>query len=138
VTDWDDLRGTARELDLLAADRGYLHFLRTNALETARAWPSWEQSGMFMAAALHRIRELPPAASSGRRLAADIRAVMDSHRRILMERNEYEGELRPIWRVKRHPVYARLKRFRHTRVGRAITWPARRILRARWKRLAGP
>ena len=53
MTDWDDLRGTARELDLLAADRRYLHFLRTNAVETARAWPSWEQSGMFMAAALN-------------------------------------------------------------------------------------
>jgi glycosyltransferase involved in cell wall biosynthesis len=136
VTDWDDLRGTARELDLLAADRGFLHFLRMNAVETARAWPSWEQSGMFMAAALGRIRELPPPAASGRRLAADIRAVMDAHRRILVERNEYEGELRPIWRVKRHPMYVRMKRFRHTRVGRALTWPARRVLRGRWKRLS--
>jgi O-antigen biosynthesis protein len=136
VTDWDDLRGTARELDLLAADRRYLHFLRTNAVETARAWPSWEQSGMFMAAALRRIAELPPAAASGRRLAADIRAVMDSHRRILVERNALEGELRPIWRVKRHPMYARLKRWRHRRIGRALTWPARRLLRSRWKRLS--
>jgi glycosyltransferase involved in cell wall biosynthesis len=136
VTDWDDLRGTARELDLLAADRGYLHFLRLNAVETARAWPSWEQSGMFMAAALRRIRELPPPTPSGRRLAADIRAFMDAHRRILIERNEYEGELRPIWRVKRHPMYARLKRWRHRPVGRALTWPTRRVLRRRWKRLS--
>jgi hypothetical protein len=136
VTDWDDLRGTARELDLLAADRRYLHFLRTNAVETARAWPSWQQSGMFMAGALNRIAELPPPSASGRRLAADVRAVMDSHRRILMERNALEGELRPIWRVKRHPMYARLKRWRHRRVGRALTWPARRVLRARWKRLS--
>jgi O-antigen biosynthesis protein len=136
VTDWDDLRGTARELDLLAADRRYLHFLRMNAVETARSWPSWEQSGMFMAGALRRIAELPPAAASGRRLAADIRAVMDSHRRILVERNALEGELRPIWRVKRHPMYARLKRWRHRPVGRALTWPARRLLRRRWKRLS--
>jgi glycosyltransferase involved in cell wall biosynthesis len=138
VADWDDLRGTARQLDLLAADRGYLHFLRTNALETARAWPSWEQSGMFMAAALRRIAELPPPVPSGRRLAADIRAFMDAHRRIHVERNEFEGELRPIRRIKRHPVYRRLKRFRHTRIGRAITWPVRALLRARWKRLSSP
>jgi hypothetical protein len=125
VTDWDDTRGTARELDLLAADRRYLHFLRTNAVETARAWPSWEQSGMFMAAALRRIVELPPPAASGRRLAADVRAVMDSYRRILVERNAYEGELRPIWRLKRHPTYARLKKWRHTRTGRVLTKPFR-------------
>jgi glycosyltransferase involved in cell wall biosynthesis len=137
LTDWDDLRGTARELDLLAADRGYLHFLRTNALETARAWPSWEQSGMFMAGAMRRIRELPPPVSSGRRLSADIRAVMDSHRRILVERNEYEGELRPIWRVKRHPMYARLKRWRHRPVGRALTKPFRMLGKPIWKRFAG-
>ncbi len=50
LTDWEDLRGTARQLDLLARDRELLHFLRSNALETARAWPSWEQSSQFMAA----------------------------------------------------------------------------------------
>jgi glycosyltransferase involved in cell wall biosynthesis len=137
VTDWDDLRGTARELDLLAADRGYLHFLRTNAVETARAWPSWEQSGMFMAAALHRIAELPPARASGRRLAADIRAVMDSHRRILVERNVLEGELGPIRKIKRHPTYARLKRWRHRPVGRALTKPFRLLAKPFWKRLSG-
>jgi glycosyltransferase involved in cell wall biosynthesis len=137
VTDWDDLRGTARELDLLAADRRYLHFLRSNALETARSWPSWEQSGMFMAASLRRIAELPPPAASGRRLAADIRAVMDSHRRILVERNALEGELRPIWKLKRHPIYARLKRWRHTRTGRVLTKPFRVIAKPFYKRVAG-
>ena len=55
LVDWEDLLGTARQLDLLARDRELLHFLRTNALETARAWPSWEQSSQFMAAALLRI-----------------------------------------------------------------------------------
>ena len=136
VADWDDLRGTARELDLLAADRRYLHYLRTNAVETARAWPTWEQSGMFMAAALQRIAELPPAAASGRRLAADVRAFMDAYRKILVARNQLEGELRPVWRVKAHPMYDRLKRWRHRRIGRALTWPARRVLRGRWKRLS--
>jgi O-antigen biosynthesis protein len=137
VTDWDDLRGTARELDLLAADRRYLHFLRANAVETARAWPSWEQSGTFMAAALRRIAELPAPAASGRRLAADIRAVMDSHRRILVERNALEGELRPIRRLKRHPMYARLKRWRHRWFGRVVTKPFRVLAKPFWKRLAG-
>ena len=74
LTDWDDLRGTARHLDLLARDRALLHFLRTNALETARAWPSWEESSQQMAAALLAIREEPqpggPVASA--RLLADL------------------------------------------------------------------
>ena len=59
VTDWDDVAGAARWLDLLASDRLLLHRLRSNALATARAWPSWRQSGIFMAAALQRIRSLP-------------------------------------------------------------------------------
>ena len=59
------MRGTARLLDLLARDRRYLHFLRANALETARAWPSWEQSSTFMAAALRAIVRLPPPALRG-------------------------------------------------------------------------
>ena len=67
LTDWDDLRGTARQLDLLARDRELLHFLRRNALETARAWPSWEQSSEFMAAALLAIQREPPPPSSARR-----------------------------------------------------------------------
>ena len=61
--------GTARQLDLLARDRKLLHFLRTNALETARAWPSWEQSSQFMAAALLAIRREPPPVGPPRALA---------------------------------------------------------------------
>ena len=64
LTDWDDLAGTARQLDLLARDRELLHFLRTNALETARAWPYWEQSSQFMAAALLAIQRGPPPAAA--------------------------------------------------------------------------
>ena len=36
VCDWDDPRGTARQLDLLARDRVLLHRLRLGALDTAR------------------------------------------------------------------------------------------------------
>ncbi|HEU4974337.1 MAG TPA: glycosyltransferase family 4 protein [Baekduia sp.] len=61
VADWDDLRGTARFLDLLARDRVLLHRLRRNAVDTARAWPSWDQAGDVMAGALRAIVERPMA-----------------------------------------------------------------------------
>jgi glycosyltransferase involved in cell wall biosynthesis len=137
VGEWDDLRGTARQLDLLAADRRLLHFLRTNAVETARAWPSWEQSGQFMAAALHRIRELPPAGSSGRRLAADVRAFMDLNQRLVLQRNAMADELKPLWRIRAHPLYGRLKRLRRRRLVRWLTWPGRRMLRGPYRRIRG-
>ena len=61
VFEWDDTRGAAHLLDLLARDRRLLHFLRTNAWLTARSWPSWEQSSDFMASALRAIlRNAPP------------------------------------------------------------------------------
>ena len=137
VVDWDDARGTTRALDLLARDRRYLHFLRTNAVETARSWPDWRQSGDFMAAALRRIRALPPPDpyAPGRRLAADIRAWSDFHRWIEHERTEAIREMGPIWRVREHPVYVRLRRFRHRPLGRALTWPLRVLLRRPYRRL---
>jgi len=49
---WDDPTGTARQLDLLARDRRLLHFLRSNAAATARAWPGWDQAATMMAGAL--------------------------------------------------------------------------------------
>jgi hypothetical protein len=73
VVDWDDPRGTARAQDLLARDRALLHRLRVGALATARAWPSWEQAGAFMALALRRIAAEPPPAPrmAGGRLVRD-------------------------------------------------------------------
>jgi O-antigen biosynthesis protein len=61
VTDFDDIAGVSRWLDLLAADRDYLHELRTNALATAREWPSWEETSLDMASALRAIEVSPPA-----------------------------------------------------------------------------
>jgi len=55
VVDWDDPGGTARALDLLANDAALLTSLRTQALETARNWPSWEQSSSEMATAVESI-----------------------------------------------------------------------------------
>ena len=90
-----------------------------------------------MAAALKRIAELPPPTPSGRRLAADIRAAMDAYRTIVVERNVLEGELGPIRKIKRHPMYARLKRWRHRPFGRVITKPFRMIAKPFYKRVAG-
>jgi glycosyltransferase involved in cell wall biosynthesis len=137
VTEWDDPRGTARQLDLLAADRRLLHFLRTNAVATARSWPSWEQSGQFMAAALERIRRLPPPQPSGRRLAADIRAVMETNRRLVVQRNDLTAQLEPVWRLKRNPHYIRVRRWRHKRIGRWLTWPVRRLMRRSVRQIRG-
>ena len=88
LTDWEDLRGTARQLDLLARDRELLHFLRTNALETARAWPSWEQSSQFMAAALLAIAHEPPpdGGAAAARLLADLRGGIELYHGHLRER----------------------------------------------------
>jgi glycosyltransferase involved in cell wall biosynthesis len=59
VTSFDDDRGTARALDLLARDRRLLAFLRENAVATARAWPSWTQASGMLALALQRIARAP-------------------------------------------------------------------------------
>jgi O-antigen biosynthesis protein len=60
VVDWDDRWGTARALELLDADRTLLHELQGNALETARGWPSWEESTDDFAAVLREIRRKGP------------------------------------------------------------------------------
>jgi hypothetical protein len=83
VVGWDDPHGTGRTLDLLARDRSRLHYLRLNASMTARAWPSFEQSSLFMALALRAIRRDPPPnpAAAGVRLASDFASVVaDSER----------------------------------------------------------
>ena len=64
VCDWDDERGTAAQLDMLARDRKLLRRLRTGALETARNWPDWSQSSSEMAAALRSIAGSPPPSPS--------------------------------------------------------------------------
>jgi glycosyltransferase involved in cell wall biosynthesis len=83
VVGWDDPHGTARALDVLARDRARLHYLRENALATALAWPSWEQSSRFMALALRTIhREAPPdPRPSGLRLTSDFATVLSESQR---------------------------------------------------------
>ncbi len=114
VVDWDDMAGTARALDLLARDRRLLTFLRTNALETARTWPTWEQSGVFMAAALEQIRRdpPPPAYAGARQLAAASRMNLERERFLMHERNEYRRLAKPALRLKRTGAWQKLKRLR--------------------------
>lgn len=122
VCDWDDPTGTARLLDLLARDRRLLHFLRRNALRTARAWPAWEQQGQVMAAALRRIAAgpPPPAPPASARLLADARAAMEAYQGHLEERKVLRARVARFDRVliatrlskvlaaRRHPVVRRV------------------------------
>jgi O-antigen biosynthesis protein len=98
VVDWDDVRGTARALDLLGRDRPLLHFLRNNALRTAAAWPSWEQQGAVMAATLRSIhREPPPPAAAGAgALVADVRAGVTAQAEVVAERGRLRYRIAPL------------------------------------------
>lgn len=139
LADWDDPGGTARQLDLLARDRRLLHFLRTNALETAHAWPDWGQASQFMTAALLAIaREpQPDGARASARLAADLRAGIDDYQRRLQERVDFAHRAlrfeRRIDRVRRQRFVQRTLRLRRYALARLV---ARRI-RAILKRLLG-
>ncbi len=124
VCDWDDPNGTARLLDLLARDRRLLALLRTNALETARAWPAWEQQGQLMAMALRRIHaaDPPPAAPATARLLADARAGLEAygghlqHNKLLrsrlarFDRVLIATRVSKVLEARRHPVVARVLR----------------------------
>jgi hypothetical protein len=112
VSDWDDARGTARLLDLLARDRTLLHYLRRNALLTARGWPSWGQQGQFMAAALHAIvaRPAPSAVPAAAVMMRDVRTVLDFQRQLIAERNALRHKVNRVERVLRLPGLAHLHR----------------------------
>jgi glycosyltransferase involved in cell wall biosynthesis len=135
LTDWEDLRGTARQLDLLARDRELLHHLRCNALETAREWPDWGHSSKLMAAALLEIRQAPPpdGASASAQLLADLRAAIEVHRGHLIERSRFAKRAMLIERLIRKvlgnrilgPLLA-LRRFRAVQV---MLWPMRPLTR---------
>src|SRR4051812_22123024 len=57
---FDDIPGTSAWLDALARDRTLLAALGRGALDTARRWPSPEESADAMAAALREICDAPP------------------------------------------------------------------------------
>ena len=137
VCDWDDLRGTARQLDLLARDRVLLHKLRLGALRTAETWPTWEQSGQMMAGALRTIRREPPPAAPAAlaRLMADVRIGVEDQRHLLAERDALWRELERYERLKRLPGvrHALAMRSRRSvrmvlRIARPVTKPLKRKL----------
>jgi O-antigen biosynthesis protein len=129
VVDWDDERGTARALDLLAADRALLHRLRLGALATARAWPSWEQSGALMALALRRIAaEDPPSPrATGRRLVRDFQANLAAGQRLTIDHTITSTVLKEVREQNAYKVGLALRA-----VFLALTAPARRV--RRWLR----
>ena len=97
VADWDDLPGVARWLDLLAGDHELLAKLRRGALETARAWPSLEDSAAQMAAALREIAAEPQPPGDPAQLLADLDEGLAEVRlelqRLRRERSESDREL---------------------------------------------
>ena len=134
LTDWDDLRGTARQLDLLARDRDLLQFLRTNALQTARAWPDWEQCSRVMADALVAIREGPQpnvsAATVG--LLTDLRSGIEIQEVFLSQRRDWRRRARrferPLERVGGDKVFRRALMLR-SRAAHFAASSARRLNR---------
>ncbi|HYM56532.1 MAG TPA: glycosyltransferase family 4 protein [Solirubrobacteraceae bacterium] len=126
VVDWDDPAGTARALDLLARDRALLHRLRCGALATARSWPSWEQQGQVMAAALHALRREPgpDTRRAGARLARDLAGALSDAERA-------ESELSLAWQRA-----ADVQRSRAYRVAVKARTTVENVVRApsRWRR----
>jgi glycosyltransferase involved in cell wall biosynthesis len=140
IADWEDLPGTTRQLELLARDRRLLQFLRSNALETARTWPSWQQASQFMAAALLAIqREPAPASGAGTaRLLADIRSGIELYNAHLRERMLFARRAdrfdRALALVRRTAPVRVLLWARRFRVVKLIAYPLR-PLTARIRRL---
>jgi glycosyltransferase involved in cell wall biosynthesis len=137
VCDWDDPRGTARQLDLLARDRVLLHELRLGALDTARAWPTWEQAGEFMAGALDAIRAAPqpdptPALA---RLMADVRAGIEEQRYLVANRNALE---RKLDRYERLPGIRTVLAWRRRKGVQRVLIMAQPVTRPIKRRLLGP
>jgi glycosyltransferase involved in cell wall biosynthesis len=127
VVEWDDPRGTARALDLLARDRALLHRLRWGALATAKGWPSWEQQGAVMAAALREVARRPPPAARPleARLLADLRAGVVGQTIVAAERDRLRWRMAPLLKV-----YGLLERRRVRR----IADPVRRAVGAARRR----
>jgi glycosyltransferase involved in cell wall biosynthesis len=135
LTDWEDLLGTARQLDLLARDRELLRFLRSNALQTARVWPSWEQSSRLMADALLSIRRepRPDGAAASARLLADLRGGLEVYHAHLRERADFARRAlrfeRRLYAIRHSPKVRRLFALRRYRLMRIAARPLRPLTR---------
>jgi len=131
VCDWDDLHGTARLLDVLARDRRYLHYLRLNALETARGWPSWGQAAQFMAMTLERIaREpAPDANAAADRMLSDLREGLENYRIHLAERQGYAAKAKRLEKLMNLPPLKQANRARHSKRVQRLAGPVRPLYR---------
>lgn len=131
LCDWGDETGTARQLDLLARDRELLQKLRTNALETARRWPSWEEASAVMAQALKTIAGDPPPDPYGhaRRMLADVQTGLEARRIELHYTHKLEAKARKLERIRALPGVGTLIRLRRSRSGRQVM---RALKRSSW------
>jgi O-antigen biosynthesis protein len=132
VAGWDDVAGSARWLDLLATDGGLLARLRRGALETARRWPSWEDAGTRMAAALEQIASAPePASGAGvPALLADAHTGMEELRveqLRLLRRVEHGAAHASAERTRRVAAEERVSELEET-LGSTLGARARRLL----------
>src|SRR3954469_5912376 len=88
---FDDIAGTSAWLDALARDRSLLAELGRGALDTARGWPTPEQSAEAFARALREIHDREPADPvAARRAVARAVARNGDLGRIGMERAKRE------------------------------------------------
>lgn len=140
VCDWDDLRGTARQLDLLAKDRELLQRLRENALETARAWPDWRTCGDEMAAALQAIAAAPPpdASAAAGRMLADLRGAMEGVRLQLAERDELRWKLNRIEGLKDKAPVRQVLAWRASPRGQMVLKAVHPLTKRAKRKLLGP
>ena len=137
---WDDPQGTARALDLLARDRALLHFLRCNAVHTARGWPDWRQQGSLMALALRRVRDAPAPGGVGaaRALTSDLAAGVHLYATHIHQRDQFARQAGAVHRLRAHPALVWARRVRDRRWARVLSWPLRRLAPGALRRLLGP
>ena len=144
VTGWDDPTGTARQLDLLAADPALLGFLRTNAVATAAAWPDWDRAAETMADAVRSIATASPhdlAATAPLLREARFQVARDSRRiHRLKERIAFDeihiAKVEENWRVAGDRVQelSRLTEAQAARMDR-VEAMLTELERSRWLRL---
>ena len=129
VVDWDDLRGTARQLDLLARDREFLMELRRGALETARRWPSWDEAAEEMAGALRAIAQAPPPDPYAHveRLLTDVRSAIEQQRLLTIERRDLLRQVKQLDRIKALPGIRQYRRAKGSKPGQAAVRGVRRL-----------
>jgi hypothetical protein len=132
VADPDDVRGTARWLDQLAADPARLVRLRRGAQETGSAWPSTATAADRLFAALEQVVAEPPPARS----EWPVRLMGDAIGGAAVFRQEIAAMTAEVNRLRGDQAYqtavAVRERFRSARLG-----PLRRLAGPLLRRVRG-